>query len=191
MLFTALSALHFGNVRLMDAVLLRQFMLRSRAAAYVVNVAVRQFSIPVVKPVVMAALNRCVFVVVILRSYAQVVRIHARRIVASVHHDHTVRNLANKEFIGVAVSAYRNFTGHQKDAVPVLIRGAIPQPATRSFLDAIFKRILWPKDFVFRKASAIALPVVTGAAEFASDGVFVAADGTVDFSSNLIGHGAS
>jgi hypothetical protein len=151
--------------------------LRFLAAPNGIYRGIRQAPIPVVKPVVVAPLNRGVSVVVGNRPYAQVFWAHALRVVASVH-DHLARwNLPYKGAVNDSVrlcassilaAASRNETVSRRASI------TRPQPASWSFFDPR-REVNWSKYArIFRQCSALPFGSVVEFAQVSAERLFVA-----------------
>ncbi len=185
------AGLNFGDVRGVNPVLLCQDALTFSASADSSNISVRKSSIPMIKAVVMAALDACVFVVVCLGSYAQMRWINTRRVVACVKNYLPLRNLADEVLIRVSMSANWLFSWEQKDSVSIAMCGALPEPAPVSLLDAGFKNVLRSQDRQLFQRPSVTAFVVAGATQLSSDSLRCAAINAEDSSSTLVGHGSS
>jgi len=174
MLNTPLAALYSGNMGLRDIVSLRQNVLRFLAGAYFFNRRITQATVPVVKSVMMTALNCGVGIVFCNSSETQVRRIYARRIIAGVHHNLAVRNFTYDHPINIAMClgspASLSFAGCD-DAIPEC--GAIPgpKPASGSFLDPRFDRNRRKDQSIFVQIAKSAFSHVTQFAQVAAKGL--------------------
>lgn len=128
---------------LMYAIFLCQDFLRSVASPYCDDIGLRQFPVPMVKPVVVAALDCRIPVVVRDGSKPQVRWPDANRVVASVHHDHSVRYRPNQFLVNVTMglgsaSCFTSASGD--DSVSERVSISCPEPAFAHSLDASFER---------------------------------------------------
>jgi hypothetical protein len=97
------ARLDLTDMALMDAIQSGKFSLRHGAATNYSHIIVRKPAVPMIQSVIVAALIRCVLVVVRNSSQPQMLWIHARRIVAAVHDNQAVRYWADKLFISPTV----------------------------------------------------------------------------------------
>lgn len=149
---TALSRPDSGNVRRATSVSTGERFLRLSAFSYFAYLRVRQSAIPMVKAVVMAALYTCVCIVCGNRSYPQMGRPNARRIVALVHQYLPLRDFADKFLVHKAMGANPYFARsacNRNYAVSKTVSVASPEPACRGFLDSRFERNRSHDKFVF------------------------------------------
>lgn len=189
--FSPFSRSYFANMWLRNAVSFGENRLRFFAVSYGSDLRVRQLGSEMVKPVVMTTLLSCIFVVVVLGSYAKMLWVNARRVVASVHNYLPFRNLlTSKVFIRKSVRSDGDFAGKKNDPVPVVILSSRPQPAGSGFLDSSLKYVAWPWNWELFNSAFISLLVVTRSAKFAGGYVFATANNAVYKPSTLIGHGA-
>lgn len=182
------AAFNTANMGLCDAVAFCQNSLLFSASPDRGNLPVRKPAIPVVRSVVMAALNACVSIIFGLCPNSKMGRVNTGRVVADVHDNHTVRNWAYKILVGVPVGTNGNLPRHQKNAISVVIKRALPKPALGGLFDAVFKYVLRPKYGVILKFAVRAGAIVARAAEFAAYGPLRAASHAIQFSSNLVCH---
>lgn len=180
--------LNTADVRLGDAIAFSQNGLLFAASPDSGNLPVRQFTIPMIGPVAMTALNACIGVVFGLRANAKMRWIDTRGIVASVHDNHAGRNGANEILVRVPMGANRNLPWQQENAVSVPIAGSLPKPALGGLFDAVFKYVLRPKYGVILKLSVRAGAVIAKTAKLAAYGVRCTANHAIQFSSNLVCH---
>ena len=135
-----------------------------RVCQYFLNLLVGQLRPVMCCPRAIAALLAHVAIVVVARAKAQVRRIHARRVVTTVHDDQAIGDRAVNALISVSVSADRNFTGQQKNAVSIPVFSPMPKPASIAFGVSIVKNILRTKQGKFGKPPrAVHLHVVPAA----------------------------
>lgn len=151
--------------------------------------SVRKLPIPVIKPVIVTALIACLSVVFSLSAYAQVLWVHARRVVASVKNYLPFRDLFLVEkLVGVAVCPHRNLAWEKKNPIPVAVFCPPPKPASRGFFNARFKNILRAKNLVSVQRPAVPCAVVAGPAQTAGNSFRRPTFNAVNRSSGLVGH---
>ena len=124
-------------------------------------------------------------------SEFKVARIYARRVVACVHDYFSFRNFANKILVRIAMRSNKNFARHEKNTVSILMFCAKPNPARIGFLYSVFKNIVRGKKWEFFKSPFFSFGVIAFFAQFSPNYLFRTTDKAVDFSFDLIGHGAS
>lgn len=159
-------------MRIVHAVTLGEDFARLVAGADRSNVSVGQSAVPMVQPVIVPSLSRRIRIVLGLGADAKVGGVDARRVVASVHNNFAVGDWPNVKFIRVAMCANRLFAGKKKDAVPAVVKRALPFPATIAFFKTLFKNIVGGKQRVFMQAVRSSSAVITSAAQFAANGFF-------------------
>ena len=161
-----------GNIRLMNAVSVPKNRLCFFAAANCSNLFIRQSSIPMVKTVVMAALDSGIGIVFGYRSEPQMSRIDAGRIVAFVHDDLPFRDRPDEQFIDVAMRlgpmSFAVNNGRDASITPRRMI-ASPEPACRCFLDSIFNRNLRNDALVFLQSSGVIFLRVAKLAKIAAE----------------------
>ena len=182
--------LNAADVRLGDAVAFSQNGLLFAASPDSGNLPVRQFTIPMIGPVAMTALNACIGVVFGLRANAKMRWIDTRGIVASVHDNHAGRNGANEILVRVPMGANRNLPWQQENAVSIAVLSSRPKPAIACFVDAVFEYIVRAKKAVIVQSAASMGGNVTRAAKLPRYGVpFMAIDAGKFYSLNPVCHG--
>lgn len=152
------------------------------------NISVGKACVPMVKPIVVPSLFSRVSIVFGFGSNLQMSRVDTRRVVASVHDDHTFRYRPNMVFIRVPMSAYRLFTGKQKYAVSVPIAVTFPFPTTVCFFKSVFKHIRRAKQCIIVKTVGFALSVVASSAQLSRNGFRVFTLNATESNSGLVSH---
>lgn len=158
-----------ADVGLMNSVFSCYFRLFSLVTPNGFNLFVRQPSVPMVKSIVMPALNTCVFVIVCLCSKLEMIWINARRVVALVHNDHSFWNRAIDKLKHVAMRSYGFFSGKQENSVSVSVFCPRPLPTTGfKFFVFIMENIIRPNYRKLMQSFSIPHAVVMVAAKFSS-----------------------
>lgn len=183
-------AFEMRNMGLADPVFLGKFGLFLGAGADFQNVCIRQFPIPMVQAVVVAALNRCVFVVVVACSKAKMFWVHARRIVASVQNYLPFRDLANKHLVGKTVSPNGALARKKNDSVPVSVLCSLPNPASSCLSYSTKKNILWAYLLELVQCAFVVVVAIARAAQLSANRFLVAAKNAGN-SVSLVTHRAS
>ncbi len=178
-------------MRIMNAILSSQSPSRSRATTNSRDLLIGKASIPMFCAVIMAASFGCVGVVLSLGAYLKMVWIYAGRVIAGVAYNHAVWDRADKELVGVAVGADRDFTRQQENAVSVTVLSPRPKPAIAGFVDAAFKYIIRTQNPVIAKLLFSMGFCVTFSAKPSGDCRDVTALNTRHFFFNLVCHGPS
>lgn len=165
-----------------------KFPLRKRTSANIANLIIRKLSIPMVQSVVMAALVACALVIVVLRSYAKMLWIHARRIVAGVHDYLSLGDLADKVLVGISMRAFLYFPWENKNAITVAVCSTEPQPAGFCLFYSSFENVIWLKDWKLLQGAISNMPLVAWATQLSSYCVSQATIYAKHLSSILISH---
>lgn len=188
---TNLSSADSANMRLRNAVFCGEPTLAVIAGENFGNLLVGKASVPMIKAVIVATLYCCISIVLRMRASAQMIRVNAWRIVASVQNDFTRRYWAFEKLICITMCADRHFAGHQKNTVSVAVLRAGPKPAGLHFFNAIEKNILRSEYGIFCKVAETLFSRITRAAQFAPDSLRAAAPDAKQFTPNLVCHGRS
>lgn len=173
---------------LANSVLSSQFPLRLFARSNCADIIIRQPTFPMVKAVVMAMFDTCVFVIVILRSYAKMLWIDARRIVAGVHNYLSGRDSSDEIFVGISMGSDLSFAWHQKNSIAIGIGRSSPKPACGRFSYAPLKHIFMRQHREFIKRVIPGVPLVTRSAQFSANRISEPAAYALKFPAILIAH---
>jgi len=164
-----MSVFYSADMRLMNSIFIGYFNLFSWVVLNSFNLFVGKFAVPMIKSIVVSALNACVFVVVCLCSKLKMIWINARRVVAFVHNDHSFWNRAIDKFKHIAMCSYRDFAGEKKNAVSVSVLCPRPLPTSRvKFFVFIMENIIRPNDRKLVKSALASHLVVMCSAKFSS-----------------------
>ena len=163
------------DVRIIHAIPFGKGCFRLIAGTDSGNIIVRQPTIPMLYSLISSILSRRVSVVFSFSTNAQMGRVDARRVVASVHNDHACWDRANVKLIRVTMSANRFFSRHQKNAISVSVARSAPFPATAYFFKTIFKYISRADLRVFMQSIGLTNTHITSPAQFPSNGFFCSA----------------
>lgn len=136
------------DVRLANAVAFGQNGLPVCAGADCRDIFVGQPTIPVIRRVVVAALIRRIGVVLGFGSKLQVRRVHAGRIIASVHDHHAVRDWPLGPLKSVSVRANPPLPRHLKNSIAVGVPVCRPFPAPVCFVDPGVEGVFRPQNRV-------------------------------------------
>lgn len=144
-----LSENNFADCRLADAKHLSDVLLPDPACAKesdIQDLGSAQLGSAVFLANVMASFLHRVLFVLHVRTENQMLGVDARLIVASMHHDETVRNWSLVDLIGEPMRVVGTFTSTCRQlAVSRLMRVCSPSPAIRSFFDFFPKSFCdWP-----------------------------------------------
>ena len=124
-------------MRLIDAINFRNLGLRKIAFPYLRDLFVGKPAVPMVKPVMMATLNRCIFVIFRNSANPQMIWVYARRIVTFVHDNFPVRYRPDKSLVNVSMRGDALFLSQMVADCDNPISGRIfianPKPASFSF----------------------------------------------------------
>ncbi len=185
------SAAYSTNVRLGTPVSFCENSLRFLAAPNRRNLPVGKLAVPVVEAIVVSALLCCIGIVLGVRTKAQMLWIYARRIVALVHYNHSIRNGAIENLTGMAVRPHLNLSWEKKNPVPIVISGTSPKPACFGFFNPIFKNIAWLQNWVTSESAVLGALVVAPTAKLSANSIYLIASNADNFPSGLIAHRAS
>lgn len=142
--FTVPSMPDMRNMGLGYSVSLCKHGLRFIACSDSRNIAVRNLAVPMVKPVMVPSLFTSVGVIFSNSPYAKMLRIDARRIIASVHQYFPFRNWPNKLLINPTVGTNANpvfasTNGNYSIAPSTRNFISSPKPASTRFFDSRFQ----------------------------------------------------
>lgn len=122
----------------------------------------------------MAAFPLLVLVVVIARAQAQVRRIYARWIVATVHDDHPFRDRSVDALVGVSMRADGNLSGEQENSISVSVFPAAPNPTPVRLFIATLEYVFGTEDREVGKTFSLRHLIVVPPAKLPADGWTVA-----------------
>lgn len=177
------------NMRLSYIVEQSQLCLRKNALANFIHLRVCQFSVVVAQSVFVASMFfRRVSIIVSDSSYAQMLWIYTRRIIASVHNNLTCRNFANEELVGISVCTNSSFAWHKKNAIAIMIFASLPNPASIGFQDFPLKNVPWTQKWKIIEISFFLFSFVARSAQLSSYGFLIAAQNTFEMAFRLIRH---
>jgi hypothetical protein len=157
---------------LIYAISLGHDSLRKAASPDRRDIGVREFSVPVVKPVVMPAFLGRVGIVFSDGPEPQVRRLDANRVVALVHYDHSARDRSDQFLVDVpmGIGSASGFTSSGcDDPVSKCTSVASPKPACAHALNARFKRDRREDVFVIIETAFSALLHVAQLAKVAAE----------------------
>lgn len=184
----SVTAFNPANVGWMNSIMKGYFCLLPMVCTYGYHICIREPSIPMVKPVVMAAFNRCVFVIVGLCSQSKVFWINAWRIIASVKNHHAIRDFANPQFVSESVSANWLFSWHQNNAISITVLGSAPKPTSICLFYACLKNVCWACLGIVLKRPIFAKLNIVWPAKFSCDRVSPANDTRQLFAESNVAH---
>ncbi len=176
-------------MRIVNAILSSQFPSRSFAATNCGYLLLREASIPMVRPVIMATPFSRIGVIFGFSSNFKVRWVNARRVIACMAYNHAFWDWANKMLISVAVGANGLFARQQKNAVSVAVFCAFPKPAIAGFINAAFEYIFRAKNGIISQFTLSMGHCVARAAKLASNGWRSTALNTFNYFFNLVRHG--
>ena len=184
-----LSTLDSGNMRWRDSILFGNLDLRPWVGPNIKNVLIRKFCVFSFKTIFTAPLGYAVPVVVQFCSNLQMIGVHARRVVANMHDDHSIKNRSDAPLVHNPMGAGRTLARKQENTVAVRILGSHPFP-TSCFLDFVssVKNIINGKHWELIKTALFSHLVVVLPAKFSADGVGITKQAFND-SSGRISHG--
>lgn len=191
-LFASIPFANTVDVRVVDSVFRGQFLGRLFASPYRCNMRIGKPSVPMIQSVVMTVLIASVFIVFVLRAYAQMLWINARWIIASVHDYLAIRNfIPCEKRICVSVRSDANLTWQQEYSIPVGIALTLPKPTFRCFLYSALKYVIRPQDRVVAQLTRGLYYRIARSAKFPSYRQSITAENALDRSSGLVCHRAS
>ena len=153
------------------------------------NLFIRKFSIPVIEAIVMTALYRCIFIIFVFCANTKMRRVHAWRIIAAMQNNHSIRDLAHKIFIRIAMRSNRFFSWQQKNSVSILIFCASPKPTIISFLNSLGKYILRTKNRIVIQCAMISRVHITSPTKLAANSFWKPTINARNWLGWLISHG--
>ena len=166
-----------ANVRLVNSVSSRKYGLRFLAVAYFLHLFWRKTAIPMIEAALRAPLSLHVLYVFCMRSYFEMRRVNARRIVAGVHDYFAARYCAHKEAIhipmGVSAMSPTVFSGSDNSVSESRFISS-PEPASRRFLYPGFYGHRSNNPLVFCKVTASELRHIASPTETTAGSSFFA-----------------
>ncbi len=157
------------DMRIVHAIPFGESRFRLIAGSDCGNVIVRKSAVPMIKPVIVSPLFCRISIVLGFGSDLQMSGVDARRVIASVHDDHTLWNWPNVKLIRIPMSASWLFSRHQKNAISVFVSRSLPRPTASCFFKAAFKHILRAKQRILMQSRRFSSAAVTTAAQFTRD----------------------
>lgn len=169
-----MKSLNPADVGLMDSVFSGYLNLLPRIGSNCGDLFIGKPAIPMVKPIVVSAFDRCIFVVVRFCAKAKVIRINALRIVANVHNNHSVRNFAIPFFVREAMRSNGFFSGQKNYPIPIGISSPHPKPTGVGFFDSCLENVIRRCFRIAIKCAGISSKIVMLSAKFSCDRFFSA-----------------
>jgi len=190
-LFPDKTGLYPAYMGLVNAVLFSQCGLRFIAVLNVLDIAISQSAVPVIKAIVMPSFFSSISVIFCLCANSQMRRVYTGRVIATVHYYLALWYSALKKLIRIPMRPNPFFSWKQQYSVPVSIFSASPKPAIFSFPYARLKNVRWAKNWIILQTAVSSAFHVTPSAQFPANGVSFFAKNADNFYSGLIAHRTS
>lgn len=123
----------------------------------------------------MAFFNDSIFVVLISRSWCEVVWINAVRNITRMHKNHSIWNFSFVKLVTVSVSPDSDFSRKKENTIAKLICSSGPEPTSGSFIHSHQEDIRWSNNWIFTEPALSPHPVIAGLTKLSANRFFMPA----------------